>query len=106
MSAFNLDSLANLIASRAAAPADRSYTRSLLDGGIAHSSKKFGEEAVELVIAAMERDQTAIKNEAADVVYHLLVVLQAASVSLQDVVSELERRTLRSGLEEKASRQE
>ncbi len=106
MSAFTLDSLASLIASRAAAPSDTSYTRSLLDGGIARSTKKFGEEAFELVIAAMERDRTAIKNEAADVLYHLLVVLQAGSVSLQDVISELERRTLRSGHEEKASRKE
>ena len=106
MSAFSLDSLAQLIASRAAAPADKSYTRSLLDAGIARSAKKFGEEAIEMVIAAIERDRTSLKNEAADVLYHLLVVLQAGSVSLQDVVEELERRTLRSGHEEKASRKE
>lgn len=104
MSAFSLDSLAGLIASRATATADTSYTRSLLDAGISRSSKKFGEEAIEMVIAAMEGNQAAIKNEAADVVYHLLVVLQASGVSLQDVVEELERRTIRSGHEEKASR--
>lgn len=105
MTAFTLKSLAQLVASRAAGPADKSYTRTLLDAGVAVSAKKFGEEAVEFVIAAVERDRTAMKNEAADVLYHLLVVLQASSVSLQDVIGELERRTKRSGLEEKAGRQ-
>ena len=104
MPQFTLDTLASLIASRETALADASYTRTLLDAGIARCCKKFGEEAVEMVIAAVEKDRTAIRNEAADVLYHLLVVLQASSVSLQDVVGELERRTIRSGHEEKASR--
>ena len=106
MSMFTLDSLANLIASRARAPVDQSYTRSLLDAGIVKASKKFGEEAVEFVIAAVEKDKLAMKTEAADVLYHLLVVLQAGGVSLHDVVKELERRTAVSGVEEKASRKE
>ena len=101
---FTLDDLARIIAERASAGADKSYTRTLLDKGEAHCAKKFGEEAVELVIAAVAQDEAAVRAEAADVLYHLLVVLSARGVALADVMSELERRTARSGLEEKASR--
>ena len=104
MPAFALDTLAAIIAGRAAALADNSYTRSLLDKGLTHTARKFTEEAVELLIAAVENDKAAMKMEAADVLYHLLVVLQAGGVSLQDVVGELERRTSRSGHAEKAAR--
>ena len=102
--AFTLDDLAALIASRAVATADASYTRSLLDGGVARVGKKFGEEAFELVIAAMQQDRAAIRAEAADVLYHLMVLLQVGDVPLQDVVQELARRTQQSGHAEKASR--
>jgi phosphoribosyl-ATP pyrophosphohydrolase len=102
--AFTLDDLAHLIASRASAPADESYTRTLLDSGTARIAKKFGEEAFEAVIAAMAKDKTELRMEAADVLYHLMVLLQAGGVPLQDVVDELGRRTLRSGHQEKASR--
>ena len=102
--AFTLDDLAALIASRAAATADASYTRSLIDGGVARTGKKFGEEAFELVIAAMQQDRAAIRAEAADVLYHLMVLLQVGGVPLQDVVQELARRTQQSGHAEKASR--
>jgi phosphoribosyl-ATP pyrophosphohydrolase len=101
---FTLDDLARIIAERASADAQQSYTRSLLDKGAAHCAKKFGEEAVELVIAAVAQDEAAVRAEAADVLYHLLVVLRSRGVALADVTSELERRTARSGLEEKASR--
>ena len=101
---FSLDDLSNLIASRAAATGDKSYTRSLIDGGPAKAGKKLGEEAVECVIAAVQGDKKALTLEAADVIYHLLVVLQIGGVSLQDVVAELGRRTHQSGLEEKAAR--
>jgi phosphoribosyl-ATP pyrophosphohydrolase len=101
---FTLDDLAHLIASRALATADSSYTRSLLDSGTARIAKKFGEEAFEAAIAAVERDPAALKAEAADVLYHLMVLLQDGGVSLQDVVEELARRTLQSGHQEKASR--
>lgn len=104
MNAFTLDSLAALVARRASAQADTSYTRSLLDAGMARCAKKFGEEAVEMVIAAVERDKLALTAEAADVLYHLLVVLQSGGISLQDVMLELERRTSQSGHAEKASR--
>jgi phosphoribosyl-ATP pyrophosphohydrolase len=102
--AFSLADLAALIASRASAAADQSYTRSLLDSGTGRIAKKFGEEAFEAVIAAIERDPRALKLEAADVLYHLLVLLQDGGVPLQDVVDELARRTLQSGHQEKASR--
>ena len=104
MTAFTVDTLAALVARRASAQADTSYTRSLLDAGMARCAKKFGEEAVEMVIAAVERDKHALTAEAADVLYHLLVVLQSGGVSLQDVMLELERRTSQSGHAEKASR--
>ncbi|RFB78058.1 phosphoribosyl-ATP diphosphatase [Methylovirgula sp. 4M-Z18] len=105
MSAFTLDDLAGLIAARAKASGDTSYTRKLLDGGQPLAAKKLGEEAVETVIAAIQGDKKALKMEAADVLYHLLVVLQAGGVPLQDVMDELARRTGQSGLEEKAARQ-
>lgn len=101
---FTLDDLAHLIASRARADADQSYTRSLLDSGTARIAKKFGEEAFEAAIAAAERDRDGLKREAADVLYHLLVLLQDGGVPLQDVIDELSRRTLQSGHQEKASR--
>ncbi|MGD1036416.1 MAG: phosphoribosyl-ATP diphosphatase [Roseiarcus sp.] len=101
---FTLDDLARIIAERASAGAEKSYTRALLDKGGAHCAKKFGEEAVELAIAAVAQDEAAVRGEAADVLYHLLVVLRSRDVALADVMSELERRTGRSGLEEKASR--
>ena len=66
--------------------------------------EKLGEEAVETVIAAVCEDRHALKNEAADLVYHLLVVLRIGGVSVQDVMGELQRRTAQSGLAEKAAR--
>jgi phosphoribosyl-ATP pyrophosphohydrolase len=101
---FTLDDLARTIAERAQAGAATSYTSSLLAKGPAHCAKKFGEEAVELVIAAATQDEAAVRAEAADVLYHLLVVLKSRDVALSQVIGELERRTGQSGLEEKASR--
>jgi phosphoribosyl-ATP pyrophosphohydrolase len=101
---FTLDDLSRLIAQRAEASAEKSYTRTLLDKGVAHCAKKFGEEAFETAIAAVAQDDAALRAEAADVLYHLLVLLQARGVPLAEVLAELERRTQRSGLEEKASR--
>ncbi|WP_245496329.1 phosphoribosyl-ATP diphosphatase [Lichenibacterium ramalinae] len=102
--AFTLGDLERLIGERAGAMSDTSYTRSLLDAGVPRIAKKFGEEAVEAVIAAVEKDRPALLSEAADVIYHLLVLLHAANLSLDQVVSELGRRTRQSGHEEKASR--
>jgi phosphoribosyl-ATP pyrophosphohydrolase len=101
---FSLDDLVRTIASRAEASSESSYTRALLDKGPRGAAKKFGEEAVEFVIAAVSQSEDALRAEAADVLYHFLVVLKAREVSLGEVLGELERRTARSGHEEKASR--
>jgi phosphoribosyl-ATP pyrophosphohydrolase len=76
----------------------------LIDKGVAHCAKKFGEEAFETAIAAVAQDDHAFRAEVADVLYHLLVLLRARGLPLADVLLELERRTGRSGLAEKASR--
>jgi phosphoribosyl-ATP pyrophosphohydrolase len=104
MSDFSLDDLAALIAERDKSDADTSYTKSLLVGGPSRAAKKMGEEAVEVVIAAIEGDPHALVSETADLLYHLLVVLQTRKVPLADVLSELKRRTAQSGHSEKASR--
>ncbi len=104
MSSFTLDDLAALIETRASALADRSYTRTLLDAGVPHIAKKFGEEAVEAVIAAVQGDEAHLVAEAADVLYHLLVMLHASNLTLDQVVAELARRTQQSGHDEKTSR--
>ena len=101
---FSLDDLARIIAERASASAEKSYTKSLLDKGPKGAAKKFGEEAAEFVIAAVSEDEAVLRAEAADVLYHLLVALQARGVGLAEVLAELERRTQRSGHEEKAAR--
>ncbi len=101
---MTLDDLAAIVHSRAGADATASYTKSLLDKGPARVAKKFGEEAVELVIAAVEGEAQPIVGESADVLYHLLVLLEATGVSLADVLTELGRRTAQSGHEEKAAR--
>ncbi len=102
--ATTLDRLAQLIKSRRAALADSSYTRQLLDGGPERCAKKFGEEAVETVIAGVGSDRSALANEAADALYHLLVLLEARDIELSSVMTLLEKRMGTSGLAEKASR--
>nr|WP_245422292.1 phosphoribosyl-ATP diphosphatase [Alsobacter soli] len=104
MMAFSLEQLEAYLAERAKASPEESYTAKLLAKGPAHAAKKLGEEAVEAVIAAVEGDVQALKMESADVLYHLLVVLRARGLSLQDVLDELARRTAQTGLQEKASR--
>ena len=101
---FTITDLADIIASRASASSEKSYTKSLLDAGVERAAKKFGEEAIEAVIAAVQEDKLGLVSEAADVIYHLLVVLQAADIPFDDVMSELQRRTSQSGHEEKQSR--
>ena len=104
MPTFTLRDLEQRIQARARESADISYTRKLLDRGINHCAKKFGEEAVEAAIAAVGEDRARLVGETADVLYHLLVVLHARGISLDDVEAELAARTRRSGLEEKAAR--
>lgn len=95
---------ATIRARRTATATGSSYTRQLLDAGPAGCAKKFGEEAIETVIAATSESEDKLKEEVADLLYHLLVLLESRSVSLKDVLSVLERRSGTSGLEEKSSR--
>ena len=104
MTAFTLKDLENRVQTRALASADASYTRALLDKGVAHCAKKLGEEAVEMAIAAIGEDRNRVVAEAADVLYHLLVVLHARGISLAEVEAALAERTRQSGLDEKAAR--
>ena len=104
MSACTVQDLEKRVQERAAASADTSYTRKLLDRGVAYCAKKLGEEAVEAVLAAAVEDRDRVIAESADLIYHLLVVLRARGISLAEVEAELATRVKTSGLEEKASR--
>lgn len=81
-----------------------SHSAALLSNGPAKCAEKFGEEAVEAIIEAVRSDKDALTREAADVLYHLLVMLTASEVAWADVLAELERREGTSGVDEKASR--
>jgi phosphoribosyl-ATP pyrophosphohydrolase len=104
MSRFTIHDLAITIDARAASGGEGSYTRKLLDKGAEHCAKKFGEEAVETVIAAVENDRDHLVAEGADLMFHFLVLLKSRGVKLEDVEAVLEQRTTMSGLEEKAAR--
>lgn len=104
MARFTLNTLEKTIAERAAVSDGSSYTATLISCGVEKCAQKLGEEAVEAAIAAAVRDRSQLTKEAADVLYHLLVVLHAAGIPLKEVTGELERRTAMSGLAEKASR--
>jgi phosphoribosyl-ATP pyrophosphohydrolase len=99
-----LDRLTATIAARRTAEPGSSYTASLLAQGVPHIARKLGEEAIETVIAALSGDAKAVTGEAADLLFHLLVLLDAAKVPLTDVLAELDRREGVSGLAEKAAR--
>lgn len=104
MSGFTLSDLEKIVAERGKASPEESWTAKLLAAGPERAAKKLGEEAVETVIAAVQGDKQALIAESADLLYHLLVVLSSRDVALQDVLSQLEARTARSGLAEKAAR--
>jgi phosphoribosyl-ATP pyrophosphohydrolase len=104
MSTFTLHDLAGRVHERAGASADTSYTRKLLDGGVTYCAKKFGEEAVETILAAVGEDRDRMIAETADLLYHLLVLLEARGIRLAEVEGVLAQRTGMSGLEEKAAR--
>ncbi len=106
MPKFILTDLEKRIAERAEASAAQSYTRALLDKGVAHAAKKLGEEAFETAMAAVQEDKGRLIAEASDLVYHLLVLLKVRGVTLAEVEAELDRRTAQSGHEEKAARSE
>jgi phosphoribosyl-ATP pyrophosphohydrolase len=104
MTAFTLADLERIVAERASAAPEESWTAKLLAAGPERAAKKLGEEAVETVIAAVKGDRDELIAESADLLYHLLVVLKSRDVALRDVLSQLEARTARSGLAEKAAR--
>ena len=99
-----LERLAATIAERKGADPDSSWTAKLFAKGPEKCAEKFGEEAIEAIIEAVKNDREKLTSEAADVLYHLLVMLAARDVSLDDVLAELERREGTSGIAEKASR--
>ncbi len=99
-----LERLAATIEARKDADPESSWTARLLAQGPEKAAEKFGEEAVEAIIEAVRGDRDKLTAEAADVLYHLLVMLAARNVTLGDVLAELARREGQSGLEEKASR--
>jgi phosphoribosyl-ATP pyrophosphohydrolase len=101
---FTLSDLEKIVAERAKASPEESYTAKLISRGMDVAAKKLGEEAVEAVIAAVNQNHANLVAESADVLYHLLVVLKAANIPLNDVLDELNKRTSQTGLQEKASR--
>ncbi len=104
MNQFTVYDLERRIAERAAASGEVSYTRKLLDRGVAQCAKKLGEEAVELALASVGEGRERLIEEAADLIYHLLVVLKAREISVAEVEAVLGARVSQSGLAEKASR--
>jgi phosphoribosyl-ATP pyrophosphohydrolase len=101
---MTLQDLADLIATRKDADPDSSWTAKLLSKGPEKCAEKFGEEAIEAIIEAVKGDNVKLTSEAADVLYHLLVMLTARGVALEAVIDELARRQGTSGIAEKASR--
>lgn len=104
MSKFSLTDLERIIAERGRSGAPDSWTAKLFSKGMDKAAQKLGEEAVEAVIAAVRGDRAELVGESADLLYHWLVVLALADIPLSEVFDELERRTAKSGIAEKASR--
>jgi phosphoribosyl-ATP pyrophosphohydrolase len=104
MSKFTLHDLEKRVNARAKASAGQSYTRTLLDNGVTYCAKKLGEEAIETGLAAIGESKKRLTSEAADLLYHLIVVLKTRGVALKDVEAALAKRTAQSGHAEKASR--
>ncbi|AXI41805.1 phosphoribosyl-ATP diphosphatase [Sulfitobacter sp. SK011] len=101
---MTLEDLYATIQSRKSADPDSSWTAQLLGKGPEKCAEKFGEEAIEAIIEAVKGDRAALTSEAADVLYHLMVLLVSCEVPLEDVLAELTRRQSQSGIAEKASR--
>ena len=104
MTEMTLEKLEEVVAARAAASPDDSWTAKLLAKGPEKCAEKFGEEAIEAIIEAVKGDREKLASEAADVLFHFLVMLRARELPLSDVMAELQRRQSRSGLAEKAAR--
>ena len=101
---MTLEELERIVAARASASTDESWTAKLLAKGPEKCAEKFGEESIEAIIEAIKGDRDRLTSEAADVLFHLLVMLRSRDVALADVMAELARRQGQSGLQEKASR--
>ena len=101
---MSLTALAQTIAERKSADPDSSWTAKLLSKGPEKCAEKFGEEAVEAIIEAVKGDKAKLTAEAADALYHLLVMCAARDVTLADIEAELASRTRQSGIAEKAQR--
>jgi len=101
---FTLEDLAMMVAARAAASPEESYTAKLVAAGVPRIAKKFGEEAVETVLAAVLEDDQALINECADLFFHLFVLLHARAIPFEVILDELAARRRQSGLAEKAAR--
>jgi phosphoribosyl-ATP pyrophosphohydrolase len=106
MTQFTLFDLEGIVEERSKAPETESWTAKLVAAGQSKAAKKLGEEAIEAVMAAVVDDRDNLTYEAADLLYHLLVVLKIAGIPLHSVMNELERRTGQSGMKEKAGRQD
>jgi phosphoribosyl-ATP pyrophosphohydrolase len=104
MADFTLQDLAARVRERARDSAEVSYTRKLLDKGVEHCAKKLGEEAFETALAAVSENRERLIAEAADLLYHLLVLLEVRGIDLAEVEAVLGQRTVQSGLQEKAAR--
>ena len=101
---MTLDDLFATIEARKMADPESSWTAKLLSKGPEKCAEKFGEEAIEAIIEAVKGDKDRLTSEAADVIYHLLVMLAARDVTLDDVLAELAKRQGQSGIAEKAAR--
>jgi phosphoribosyl-ATP pyrophosphohydrolase len=101
---MSLERLAATIAARKGADPESSWTAKLLAKGPEKCAEKFGEEAVEAIIEAVKGDRERLTAEAADVIYHLLVMCAARDVTLAEIEAELARREAQSGIAEKAAR--
>ena len=101
---MTLEELEQIVVARASASSDESWTAKLLAKGPAKVAEKFGEEAIEAIIEAVKGDPERLTSEAADVLFHLLVMLRSRGVALSDVMAELAQRQRQSGLAEKAAR--
>ena len=104
MTKFTIHDLEQRVAERAQASPEVSYTRKLLDRGVAQCAKKFGEEAFETALAAVGEDRERLIAETSDLIYHLLVLLKSRGILLAEVEAALAARTNQSGLDEKATR--
>ena len=101
---MRLEDLVKTINARAEADPSESWTAKLLSQGPEKCAEKFGEEAVEAIIEAVKGDNKALISEAADVIFHYLIMLKSRSINFEDVMKELENRTNKSGLREKEDR--